>query len=140
MKKEADVTLSEEVGRNWAEITSGEYLFDRQEKIIDLLQTCEKCKMVEHISSIIGTTEKRKKLSVQVIGNPDGIKIQSEVDEDEGELEDSEVPIPCDLDPDTVFETEYLDSDDKSLSSHFILDSKSFKGGLKTYPVTHIIK
>ena len=140
MKKEADVTLSEEVERNWAEITTGEYLFDRHEKTIGLLENCEKGKMVEHILSIIGTTQERKKLSVQVIGNPDGIKIQSEVDEDEGELEDSEAPVPCDLDPDTVFEMEYVSCEDKSLSSHFILDSKSFKESLKTYPVTHIMK
>ena len=140
MKKEADVTLSEEVERNWAEITTREYLFDRHEKTIGLLENCDKRKMVEHISSIIATTQKRKKLSVQVIGNPDGIKIQSEVDEDDDELEDSEAPVPCDLDPDAVFEMEYLNCDEKSLSSHFILDSKSFKASLKTYPVTHIIK
>ena len=140
MKKEADVTLSEEVERNWAEISAREYLFDRQEKAICLLENCEKDKMVEHISSIIGATPKRKKLSVQVIGNPDGIKIQSEEDEDEGELEESDAPVPCDLDPDTVFEMEHLNCDDKSLSSHFIMDSKSFKASLETFPVTHIIK
>ena len=139
MKKEADVTLSEEVERNWAEITSREYLFDRHDKIIGLLEDCEKQNMVEHITSMIGTEKNRKKLSVQVIGNPDGIKIQSEVD-DEGEMEEPAEQVPCELDPDNVFEMQYLNCDDQTLSPHFITDSKLFKQGLKTYDVTHITK
>ena len=140
-KKEADVTLSDEVNRNWAEIASREYLFDRHEKTIALLEACEKEKMVKHITSIINTKQERKKFSVQVIGNPDGIKMQTEVDEDEDGVEEGEeCPAPSDLDPDSVFEMVYLNCDDKALSPSFILDSKSFKKGLKTYDVTHITK
>ena len=142
MKKESDVTLSEEVERNWAEITSREYLFNRNEKTINLLENCEKEKMIKQITSIVGTKERRKKLSVQVIGNPDGIKIQSEDnDDEEGDLEElATTSTSCDLDPDMVFEMEYLDCDDKIISPHFIMDANAFKNRLRTYEITRITK
>ena len=140
MKKESDVTLSEEVERNWAEITSREYLFSRNEKTISLLENCEKEKMINHIKSIISIEENRKKLSVQVIGNPNGIKIQAESDGEEEALEEPVASPSCDLDPDTIFEMEYLNCDDKILSPHFILDSNAFKRGLRTHDITRITK
>ena len=141
MKKAADVTLSEEVERNWAEITSCEYLFDRCERTINLLENCEKEEMVKHIASIINVDSNRKKLSVQVVGNPDGIKMQDEADEEEEESpENFAASPPSDLDPDGVFEMEYLNCDDTNMSEHFIMDSKAFKSSLKTYDVTHINK
>ena len=139
-KKEADVSLSQEVDRNWAEVASGEYLFDRHEKTIQLLEKCEKNRMVDHVKSIIDPKQKRKKLSVQVLGNPDGIKIQTETNDDNGTKEDEAPQVSCDLDPDGAFDMKYLKSDDHTLSSKFIINRKSFKEGLKTYDVTHIIE
>ena len=139
MKKEADVTLSEEVERNWQEITSRDYQFSRNEKTISLLENCKKENVVEYIASIISSAQKRKKLSCQVLGNPDGIKIQSEVDENDDAPEETGESVSCDLDPDSVFEMEYINCGDTS-SSHFIMDSRSFKKGLRTYDITHITK
>jgi len=139
-KKEADVSLSEEVDRNWAEIASGEYLFDRHEKTIQLLENCEKKKMIEHVKSIIGATQNRKKLSVQVLGNPDGIKIQEGESDEEDVGEEGPPPVSCDLDPDSIFKMEYQKSEDCHLSSQYIMDSQCFKKGLKTYDITHIVK
>ncbi|KAK9498642.1 hypothetical protein O3M35_003228 [Rhynocoris fuscipes] len=68
IKQCVDIHLKEEVKRNWSEIESGEYAFDRLEKeikhiteftkdeVIDLLKTC-------------ATSDKCRKLSVQIEGH-----------------------------------------------------------------------
>merc|ERR1719273_2602371 len=138
MKKAADVTLSEEAERNWAEIICCEYVFDRCEKQINILEGCKKDEMIQHITSIIQSMSDRKKLSVQVVGNPDGIKIQEEYDDDNEEGQQPEpVPPPSDLDPNGVFELDVLKGDDASMSQHFITDLEAFKKSLRTYEVTH---
>jgi nardilysin len=65
-KKAADVTLEEEVNRNWNEIVSGEYLFDRHAKEILLLEGCTKSAVVEYMNGFLKRSEQRRKLSVQV--------------------------------------------------------------------------
>jgi len=60
MKKQADVTLLDEVSRNWEKIAQCDYLFDRREKMIDLLEACEKEEMINHITSIVSTESGRK--------------------------------------------------------------------------------
>jgi hypothetical protein len=37
--KAADVSLEEEVCRNWAEILKGDYLFDRHSRLADIIET-----------------------------------------------------------------------------------------------------
>ena len=70
MKSQADVTLSEEFERNWNEIQSREYLFDRNLREIKLFEDCDKQKMVEFVTAIISkSNENRRKLSVQVVGS-----------------------------------------------------------------------
>jgi nardilysin len=65
-KKTADVTLEEEVNRNWNEIISGEYLFDRHAKEISLLEACQKESMVSYMNGFLKKSDSRRKLSVQV--------------------------------------------------------------------------
>jgi nardilysin len=60
------VTLEEEVNRNWNEIVSGEYLFDRNSREIQLLENCDKAAMVSYMNGFLKRSEARKKLSVQV--------------------------------------------------------------------------
>ena len=78
-KSQADVTLHEEFTRYWNEITNSEYLFDRNQQEIKLLESCDKKEMIKFMSNLLASdkarvlmrskTEKhRRKLSVQVIG------------------------------------------------------------------------
>ena len=70
MKSQADVTLSEDFERNWNEIQSREYLFDRNLREIKLFEECDKQKMVEFVTAVISkSNENRRKLSVQVVGS-----------------------------------------------------------------------
>jgi nardilysin len=65
-KKAADVTLEEEVDRNWNEITSGEYLFNRHVLEIELLESVDKADVVEYMNGFLKRNASRRKLSVQV--------------------------------------------------------------------------
>ena len=77
-KSQADVTLHEEFTRYWNEITNSEYLFDRNQQEIKLLECCDKKEMIKFMSNLLATDKARvsmkkaekhrRKLSVQIIG------------------------------------------------------------------------
>ena len=131
-KKTADVTLEEEVHRNWNEIISGEYLFDRHAREIQLLETCEKESMVKYMNAFLKKSDSRRKLSVQVVGNADAFKdgdVCNGGGEDATNVEGS-------------FELQYfVKKDDKALPSDAVItDVDAFKTSLTTYPILHIIE
>ena len=115
MKSQADVTLAEEVTRNWAEINSREYLFDRCEKDIKLLENCQKSQMVEFMKNLI--SKQRRKLSVQVVGSK---IIDDEVLEDKPD--------------EKVFDIQY------HTENGFIDDIVGYKSTLKTYSLHKIVE
>jgi len=69
LKLRADVTLEEEVGRNWQEIMSKEYVFNRNEREVAFLKEIG----LEDVKSVLVPLLSTRKLSVQVVGsdNPD---------------------------------------------------------------------
>ena len=134
-KKAADVTLDEEAARNWSEIVSREYLFDRHEKDIVILETLDGRKAVMDIAKQL-TDEQApswKKLSVQIVGNKNGGESK-----DSGE-EVSEGDMDCSADPDGKFGYDYakIDEGDKR---EFITNVKEFCQSMECYPVVRIIK
>ncbi|ALC44693.1 CG10588 [Drosophila busckii] len=69
-KKLGNLSLHDEVMRNWSEITSGEYFFNRTEMQI---QTISQISQEEVIDFLINYEEKNlRKLSVQVVGRATG--------------------------------------------------------------------
>lgn len=70
MKLIADNDLKDEIVRNWAEVTTDEYIFDRAQKEIAALQTIRQSDLLDFYLSTCG--ENTRKLSVQIIGNPNG--------------------------------------------------------------------
>ena len=74
LKKAADVRLGEEVSRNWGEICYHQYLFDRHEKEIEMLESfVTKERVADYIRGLVGGAEDgsptRRKLSVRIVGN-----------------------------------------------------------------------
>jgi len=69
LKSRADVTLEEEVGRNWQEIMSKEYVFNRNAREVEFLKEVG----LEDVKSVLLPLLSTRKLSVQVVGsaNPD---------------------------------------------------------------------
>ena len=124
-KKAADVTLEEEVSRNWAEITSREYLFDRPNKDVEQLEKLMESKdnLLKILANLVKEGKECRKLGVQILGN-------SKLDQDEDEANND------DENPDKVFVVEHLDDGKKS----FIKDSKEFANKLEMYPTHHITK
>lgn len=134
MKKAADVTLSEEVHRNWEEIFSQDYFFNRLSESIVLLEGCDKQEMINLVVSILRggngkSSGNRKKFCVQVVGNPDGIKV----------LEASSSV--TELDPDSRFQLQFLPGGrEGDKGPEFKPCAASFKSSLVFYEPNHITK
>lgn len=129
IKLHEDNKLSEEVVRNWAEITSDEYEFDRNQKEVDCLATITKEQLLEFYRNHSGDNE--RKLSVQVIGNAleNANDSQHEGETEFGSTEDLEAHRKR-------FDTiTYVNFNGKP-KGHFIEDLMKFKDSLEVYPVT----
>ena len=122
-KQILDTELKNEVSRNWAEITTEEYIFDRQKKELEYIKDLTQAKMVEFYKNLMETPEFRRKFSIQVIG--------SESDEQPKVVtEDHE-------DLDRTFAFEFVKTEEDSGGNRtYIIDIEAFKQGLLTYPVT----
>ena len=120
LKSQVDVTLAEEVNRNWSEIVSREYMFDRRETEIKFLESCDKKQMVDFVSLLINkANSERRKLSVQVVGG-------NEITED-----------TMDDNPDAKFVLKYHGQDDPKL---FIDDVLAYKKSLSAFPLHKIVQ
>lgn len=62
-----DNTLEDEIKRNWAEITTGEYIFDRAQREVEVLGSITKEEVLSFWRKYSGANE--RKLSIQVIGD-----------------------------------------------------------------------
>jgi nardilysin len=120
-KKAADVTLHDEVSRNWAEVASGEYLFDRYLKDIEELESIEKANVVECLTALLND-KNQKSISVQVVGNPKAQKEEQPQDEDVDAVRRLQVLLP------------------PRSSDAFVKDLTAFASDLTVYPVIHIVK
>jgi len=117
LKVKADVTLMEEVSRNWNEIVSKEYLFNRFEKEVEVLSKLSLDDVKSYFTSLVLRSDKRRKLSVQVVGSSEPGEPEEDLD---GKL--------------TSFELKYHDGE------NFLSDPETYKKTLKTHPVIYIIK
>ncbi|KAK6179262.1 hypothetical protein SNE40_011665 [Patella caerulea] len=68
-KQLAEVSLEEETGRLWREISRENYVFDRREKEIALLEKLTQKEVINWYQQYINNTQ--RKLSIQVEGNKD---------------------------------------------------------------------
>ncbi|PSN38436.1 Nardilysin [Blattella germanica] len=72
LKKLSDIHLKEEVNRNWEEIASREYMFDRLKKEVAYLENIKLSEIRKwyHNHVLCGNKKNFRKLSVQVVGKP----------------------------------------------------------------------
>ncbi|KAK6618928.1 hypothetical protein RUM44_003309 [Polyplax serrata] len=73
LKNSADLQLLDEVKRNFEEICSNEYKFDRLKKEIEIIPTITPKEVCDWFEDHIATGGKFKKLSIQVLGNPSNL-------------------------------------------------------------------
>lgn len=145
LKRCGDVVLAEEVGRNWGEITSDQYIFDRHEqeikaigeiKIQDLRKWWE-----EH--NKFDKSENFRKLSVQVVGYDIGDKNEAKEKHEGNEISATVfginficlTDVPC---PHSRFCLQYVETQTSSKEdpNYYIKDVQKFKQNLYLYPVS----
>uniref|UniRef100_A0A1I8PFT7 Nardilysin n=1 Tax=Stomoxys calcitrans TaxID=35570 RepID=A0A1I8PFT7_STOCA len=141
IKQVVDMCLNEEVSRNWGEITTEEYLFDRKRKEVEVLKTLNKQEIIDFCLNNERTN--MRKLSIQVIGN---------VKQNNGGLMDKETANADDEAEEQDDEEEEEEADEElfnalanKLDLKFIpregdattiVDINDFKENLHVYPIT----
>lgn len=116
-----DQKLRDEVNRNWAEVTTEEYIFDRREKEVDALRNLTQSEFIDFYINLIDNPEYLKKLSVQIIGD-------SSVQGDENNLDEESENMPV------QYSLEYLNENHNDVNT--ITSINEFRDNLFTYPFT----
>ncbi|XP_071521407.1 nardilysin-like [Panulirus ornatus] len=131
MKQTIDLTLGEEVDRNWSEIVHEEYVFDRLKRQIDLIKNITHESVIECIKQIISSKDNPgyRKLSVQVVGaaNPKE-ECSPSLEIFMGQSGVVELLGPGEESPEKIFPPH-----------QFITDIVNHKKKLRVYPVTKIL-
>jgi len=114
LKVKADVMMEEEVSRNWNEIVSKEYNFNRLEKEVTALADIKVDEVTDYYKKLMTASDSYRKLSVHIVG----AKVEGQGEETQERL----------------FELNLLKENENC-----ILDICDFKAKLKAYPVLYII-
>lgn len=146
IKQVVDMSLNEEVSRNWGEITCEEYLFDRRRKEVEVLRTLGKQEIIDFCLSNERTN--LRKLSVQVIGNSCKDDDASDVKElteseditDHDDEQENESDTDEEEDNEELFnalanklDLKFIPRDGDATT---IVDINDFKENLHVYPIT----
>lgn len=124
IKLSEDNKLGEEVSRNWNEIESGEYNFDRLHKEVEAVSTISKSQLLEFYRTHYGENE--RKLSVQIIGNVQATEDNEKESEKNEDLETRRKRF------DSLTYVNFKGESKRNLITDFI----QFKNSLDVYAVT----
>lgn len=121
MKLKEDNDLGDEVTRNWTEVTSDEYIFDRAQQEVNELRAITQNDLLQFYLSHYG--DKEQKLSIQVIGNPNAKHSEDDINVDK-----------------STFNSVQLMKDDVGSKGYSIQDINQFKNSLQRYPISRTHK
>lgn len=128
IKLNEDDKLSEEITRNWAEITTEDYQFDRHYKEVDSLSKVSKSDLLEFYRAHYG--DNQRKLSVQVIGNKfNACSTNNATDTDHDCQENVEANR-------AQFSSVTFVEFDEPVEGNLIRNLKEFKKSLEIYPIS----
>ncbi|XP_029044201.2 nardilysin [Osmia bicornis bicornis] len=131
-----DVQLKEEVNRNWPEIVSGNYMFDRIEKELLMIEQITIEELREWMISHTLNGKNLRKLSVHVVGTSE----PKENNDSELDLNEQNSNSSLEKVANVKYPLTYLpiteELEDKS-SVHCITDIQEYKNGLYSYPSKH---
>lgn len=126
LKEVKDCTLCDEFSRNWSEIVTEEYVFERKQKEIACLQKLEKLDILEFWLKNVNNNF--RKLSIHVVGNKQAADDNSLTSTTDNEN---------DFDRNLILK--FFDYDDNTDDMITILNIKQFKNTLQVYPVIKAI-
>lgn len=122
IKLTEDNDIKDEIGRNWAEVSTDEYVFDRAQREVNALRALTQNDLLDFYLETCG--EKERKLATQVIGNSCEYK----------EGDDNVVVDKSTFDHIQIVEFQ------KENTGYLIRDILEFKKSLKVYPVCRTLK
>ncbi|XP_076299943.1 nardilysin [Lasioglossum baleicum] len=144
-KQCADITLQDEVNRNWAEISTADYMFDKIERKIVMSEHIKIEQLKEWIESHTINGSNSRKLSVHVVGTPkpiDSKKSNEIIDSRDTKGKDGESETDSEKTGTAKYPLDYISSPEceKDTSTvNYITDVQQYKSRLYTYPVQHIV-
>ncbi|CAL7942606.1 unnamed protein product [Xylocopa violacea] len=139
LKQCADIHLKEEVDRNWMEITSGDYMFDRIENELSMIENITIDELREWMKSHTINGSNLRKLSVHVIGNAKPTDKENNEEFQSfaiGTNSNSEV----EKNKNVRYSLTYVPAPEETdKSSVYITDIQEYKSRLYSYPIIHTI-
>lgn len=153
LKQLSDVHLKEEVSRNWDEITTGDYLFDRLERQVICLEdiTMPEIKKWYNDHVLCGNKTNLRKLSVQVVGSADTSKTSQTEKQalsphshskthESSLLNDMHKCSPADYSSSRELCLQLVAEEDTNgqPNEYFVADIQDFKNSLYVYPIHRI--
>ncbi|XP_035792231.1 nardilysin-like isoform X1 [Anopheles albimanus] len=126
-----DTELKNEASRNWGEITTEEYIFNRNKLELERIQQLTKEDVIALYDQLVLNSTSRRKLCVQVVGNPDKATTDSPAaTSDGGEVRHDFQPIYLPHDETVV--------GDQIGQRRYIENIEQFSSTLMLYPVTKV--
>ncbi|XP_043259344.1 nardilysin-like isoform X2 [Colletes gigas] len=135
----APIHLGEEYSSNWAEITAGDYMFDRIENELIAIESIKIGELREWMAAHTMNGSNLRKLSVHVDGTPksidkennEGAKLQADRVDSNSKVEKvGNVKYPLIYIPTTECQND-------TCMAYYITNIEEYKKRLYTYPVTH---
>ncbi|XP_078042474.1 nardilysin [Augochlora pura] len=137
-KQSADISLEEEFDRNWTEIASGDYMFDRIERQIVVTENIKIEQLREWINRHMSDGNNFRKLSVHVVGTSKTERESNGIVDtcDRKENADSEM----EKTEETKYPFSYIlrsECENDTCSINYITDIEEYKSRLYSYPIQH---
>nr|XP_033337586.1 nardilysin-like isoform X2 [Megalopta genalis] len=137
-KQCADISLEEEVNRNWSEIATGDYMFDRIERQIVAIEDIEIKQLREWINCHTIDGSNFRKLSVHVVGTSKTEKESNGIvrSRDRKENADSEM----EKTENVKYPLSYIlrpECENDTCPMNYITDIQEYKSRLYSYPIRY---
>ncbi|XP_053986881.1 nardilysin-like isoform X2 [Hylaeus volcanicus] len=138
-KQCADIHLREELDRNWPEITTGDYMFDRIENELITIESIKIDQLREWMNAHTINGSNLRKLSVHVIGTPKSTDKENNKDvklhTDKTNL-DSKIEKPGNLKY-SFIHIPITECNNDTCLVHYISNVEEYKHRLYSYPISH---
>ncbi|KAM8914849.1 nardilysin-like isoform 1-T2 [Spinachia spinachia] len=132
LKECEDTHLGEEVDRNWAEVVTQQFVFDRLNREIEALNTMTRAELISWFKEHQG--QKSRKLSVHVVGSG-----AEEKDEEAGGEKQEKEALSCSTYGE-VSKLTFLPASPRIAGAVAIMDISAFIAGLPLFPYHKILE
>ncbi|KZC14573.1 Nardilysin [Dufourea novaeangliae] len=143
-KQCADILLKEEVSRNWEEITTEDYMFDRIENELIMIEHIKIDELRDWMNSHTINGSNLRKLSVHVVGaskptnNENNENVVSSTDKKDCKCSDTKAERTPNMKYPLCYITPPTETQNSTDLVNYITDVEEYKSRLYSYPIHHI--